>query len=202
MKNFKIWCETNEIRDKVLEKMETDGIVWCGTREKPTKWQEVFEAPMSLFVENAILTQGHNRVFFNHHRYNEILPINYIGITKANLELTDIVKYRDGTLGIVLRNSLSKDGLGIFSRDHDMCVGYLSNFNKDLTYADKEMRHRDIMAIYKTKTSPRQYSALTDFFDKKFNEEWTWERQEPEPKELTMTELEKILGYPVKIVKD
>lgn len=111
---------------------------------------------------------------------------------KASLKPTDIVKYRNGQIGIILHNHFSKDGLGVFSINPKDCgcIGYLSDFCNDLT--NSIMKHRDIMAVYTTKTA--EYSVLKKFFNQGiFEEKWTWERDEPKVKELTVEEATKLL---------
>lgn len=121
-------------------------------------------------------------------------------MTKSDLEIFDVVKLRDGRLFMVLPNNLSPDGLGIFSLEAGGCHEYMTDYTDDLTCSDGT-NSDDIIAVYKSKG--REYSVIRDLFvDKSFERarKWTWERREP--KEMTMEELEKVLGYPVKIVKE
>lgn len=84
-----------------------------------------------------------------------------------------------------------REDLGCCSRK---CDNYwdLSSFNSELIYDDSR-----IIAIYGRATN----SCLFDF--DAYGRELLWERDEkPEPKEMTVAEVCKALGYEVKIVKD
>ena len=50
---FRVWCETNEERDKVLEIVENRGIRWRSL-DKPTAWEGIGDAPLGLIVENFL----------------------------------------------------------------------------------------------------------------------------------------------------
>ena len=121
---------------------------------------------------------------------------------KEDLEVFDVVKLRDGKVLMVLPNKNSNEGLGIFSLDTAGCFAYLESYNEDLEYIyDSRVRNiitrRDIVAVYKSKGM--EYSTIKRMFHenmKDFN--WHWERQET--KEMTIAEIEKELGYKVKII--
>ena len=50
MKNFKIWCETEEEKQKVLLKMEKEGIKWL-SGHLPTQYKPC-DAPIGFIVIN------------------------------------------------------------------------------------------------------------------------------------------------------
>lgn len=54
-KKYRVWCETNEIRDKVLVALENRGVKWA-SGEKPTEmnFNYLWEAPMGLIVDNRL----------------------------------------------------------------------------------------------------------------------------------------------------
>ena len=107
--------------------------------------------------------------------------------TKSDLEVGMFVKLRDGKVFLVLE---SYEELYLTSTS-----GYysnLKNFNEDLT--SKNYRGSDIVSIYLPKKADYlSYHLIGD------NLELIWEREEV--KELTMEDIEKIVGCKVKIVK-
>ena len=121
---------------------------------------------------------------------------------KEDLEVFDIVKLRDGKVLMVLPNDCSKDGFGLFSLDTAGCFAYFDSYNEDLEYiCDSRVRNiitrRDIVAVYKSKG--RGYTAIKQMFCENRKEfRWSWERKET--KEMTLDEIEKELGYKVKII--
>lgn len=125
----------------------------------------------------------------------------------SDLKIGDICKQRDGTLCIVLSNNLSLNGLGLCSRG--VCEGYLSAYNDDLTYSNRDMSRRDIIAIYQA-SEPNMGSAYA-LTQASFEEgdcssyryiEWTWQGNKDIVKEMTVSEIEELVGSKVKIVKE
>ena len=55
--DFKVWCETNEIRDKVLNKFDNDGIRWSNG-SKPLEFARVRNAPMGLHIYRGEILQS------------------------------------------------------------------------------------------------------------------------------------------------
>ena len=103
-------------------------------------------------------------------------------MTKADLKDGMIVELGDHTLMLVIQNKLvDKSSYTI-----------LGNFNDDLTHTAK---YRDDMHIMKVYTTVGK--TLNDMFDRRFLRE-IWCR---EPiKEMTISQLEELLGYKIKIV--
>ena len=106
MRNFKIWCETNETRDLVLAKMDKDGIEWVGGKEKPSEWKYgLFNAPMGLCVTHyGTLFQKRNKDEFNYEKNAEITVSEYLTSDKTNKN-EPIVIYKDGTEIIGLKGT-------------------------------------------------------------------------------------------------
>lgn len=50
---FRVWCETNEERDKVLGIVEKRGICWRSL-DKPTAWRGICDAPIGFIVEKFL----------------------------------------------------------------------------------------------------------------------------------------------------
>jgi len=55
----KIFCNTNEERDKVLQRLEDMGYLWSGNKYKTTKLTSVYDAPMTIYIDNdKMVTQS------------------------------------------------------------------------------------------------------------------------------------------------
>ena len=61
--NFKIWCETNEQRDAVLEELEHMNIKWA-EGQKATEWDLVSDAPIGLAIEERKIVEVVGKDFF------------------------------------------------------------------------------------------------------------------------------------------
>lgn len=104
--------------------------------------------------------------------------------TKADLLKHMVVRTRVGLKYIVVDNVL-------MGRDSYLM---LREFNNDLTH-ESENRNLDIVKVYET----TGWSFESSIADK--NLTLIWERkEEPQPKEMTVKEIEEALGYPVKVV--
>lgn len=103
--------------------------------------------------------------------------------SKSDLTNGMIVETRKGTLLLVLNGNLV---------NNDSWVS-LSHYNEDLTRYDwMKDDYRDIVKVYKTKGE----QTLNNMFK---NKTLIWERVEY--KEMTIDEIEKELGYKIKIIK-
>lgn len=64
--DFRVWCETNEIRDEVLKKFDSDGLRWSnGKNPCDFKNTYVFNAPMGLHISEGKIFQSSNRGYFD-----------------------------------------------------------------------------------------------------------------------------------------
>lgn len=105
--------------------------------------------------------------------------------TKKDLKNGDMVKLRNGTIGIIL---LGIDCL-LTAETGGYCLKYVKNDLTHDTYSD-----RDIVAVYRT-NNPEMVSFRS------FNrDELVYERKEVE--EMTLEEVCKALGKEIKIVKE
>jgi hypothetical protein len=50
---YRVWCETNEIRDKVLVALENRGVKWA-SGDTFENFKDVFDAPMGLIVDDGL----------------------------------------------------------------------------------------------------------------------------------------------------
>ena len=202
MKAFKIWCEINEIRDKVLAKMESEGILW-NSSSKPTEYTYVNNAPTGFYVTiDKRLSQSDSIGYFERRNmYTEITPEEYLGgkkqMKKSDLKTGYIVTTREGEEYMVYLNvdTLFTQNDDIIVKSTGRCWNKLQFYKEDLTYYDSESERYDIVKVEKAN---HPYCLQDMNYDRSFRET-LWEREEP--KEMTVAEIEKLLGYPVKIVK-
>ena len=131
-------------------------------------------------------------------------------VTEIKLELGDLVKLRNGDVCIVLPDDDSSTGLSLFEANSNyFCIAHTSRYNNELInlYHGKE---KDIMSVFKISqyknsvicnTSANTY--LRRFYKGDItsgNIKWDWEREEV--KEMTVADIEKLVGTKVKIVKE
>ena len=131
----------------------------------------------------------------------------------SDLRVGDVVLFRDGCLYVVLSNPSDKTyGLALYN--HIKAVAYLCEYNEDMIYTDcTNKTHLDILAVYKASEPHRWDGSIFTYHIlsreasvSKFNSiEWDWKREnefifEQPKKEMTVAEIEKELGYKIKIV--
>lgn len=125
----------------------------------------------------------------------------------TDLKVGDIVKTRDGNAHIVLSNNTSPNGLSLFSAVSMGCYAYLSSYDENMNH--KLHESHDIIAVYKASEPNKNYAyqltrdimVIVDTISfNAYNIKWDWERNEK--KKLTVSEIEKILGYGVEIVSE
>lgn len=125
----------------------------------------------------------------------------------TDLKVGDIVKTRDGNGHIVLSNNTSPNGLSLFSRSSMGCYAYLSSYDENMNH--KLHKAHDIIAVYKASEPNKNYgySLTSDIMSVEdygnfndYNIKWDWVRNEK--KKMTVSEIEKILGYGVEIVSE
>lgn len=198
MKSFKIWCETNEIRDKVLAKMESEDIIWH-SGQKPTEIK--YNAPIKLIVRDKKLTYAYKKYsdFVDH---EEIIAEEYLNggkkeMKKSDLRTGHIVTTRNGSeyvvyQGVEIRGTI--EGKVLVGKKENKSWEPLDNYKEDLTHCF--ISDFDIVKVEEA------YSVfvLQDIDYMRDNRKTIWKR-EKEPKEMTVAEIENLLGYPVKIVK-
>ena len=136
----------------------------------------------------------------------------YKEFTRDMLDTYHLIKQRNGRFGVIFKRP-----------NNDLMVSYFNNgslsgwdsvndiFDEHLKYyhvhywdpfGDKtptRFPDRDIIAIYEIPGSAFQY--LNDFESLIKLAVLVWEREE-EKKEMTISEIEEKLGYPIKIVKE
>lgn len=115
------------------------------------------------------------------------------------LAATDIVKLRNGKIGIVLGNERSDNHLAIYING-TICVSckeYLSNYELNIHNDDHGL---DIIKVWKSNFE-RQYALIDEFYTKNNTPTYMdpdWE----EPTTMTIKEIEKIIGHPFTVIKE
>ena len=114
------------------------------------------------------------------------------------LAATDVVKLRNGKIGIVLGNKNSNNHLAIYT-DNTICVScedYLSNYESNRHNNDRNL---DIIKVWKS-NFVLQYSLINEFYTNNNAPTYIdpdWE----EPTTMTIKEIEKIIGHPFTIIE-
>lgn len=116
--------------------------------------------------------------------------------TKKNLKTGMLVKLRKGTIGVVLLNCY-----GVTDKIVEVNNSQGSEAPNIVTYSDNFMYGTepcgyDIMEVRVPSLYP-DLSRIEKEFD---NSRVVWKRDEP--KELTVKQIEELLGYPIKVVKE
>lgn len=112
---------------------------------------------------------------------------------------TDIVKLRNGKIGIVLGNNHSDNHLAIYTNNPTCvsCEEYLSNYESNRHNNDRNL---DIIKVWKSNYK-MQYALINAFYTKNnaptyMNPDWE------EPTTMTIKEIEKIIGHPLTIIEE
>lgn len=115
------------------------------------------------------------------------------------LVATDVVKLRNGKIGIVLGNNNSNNHLAIYTNNTIgvSCEDYLSNYESNRHNDDRNL---DIIKVWKSNYK-RQYALINAFYTKNDTPKYMnpdWE----EPTTMTIKEIEKIIGHPFTIIEE
>lgn len=115
------------------------------------------------------------------------------------LAATDIVKLRNGKIGIVLGNKNSNNHLAIYTNNTTCvsCKAYLSNYKSNRHNDDHSL---DIIKVWKSNYKT-QYALINTFYTKNSTPKYMnpdWE----EPTIMTIKEIEKIIGHPFTVIEE
>lgn len=118
-------------------------------------------------------------------------------MNKFNLRTGHVVTLRNGETYMVFRNCMYHNGKDVLVNKHNSWFR-LSDFKDDLTFDDNTAysnytRDWDIM---KVETTLHPYALVEDYGKGKV----IWERQEA--KRMTVSEIEKILGFKIEVVSE
>lgn len=170
-----------KVGDKVRVRTDLKPCVWYGSN-MTTK--DMREAGGKLVTISRVEGTEYKIEGFGSYRWtDEMLQTTPKGL----IEPGSIVECRYGAKYIYL-NGLFLNSGGVTRMDDDG----LDDFSDDLIYLGENVCF-DIMRIYKSESK-----KLDDLFNPEYLTP-VWERKEP--REMTIKEVEKELGYPVKIVK-
>ena len=114
------------------------------------------------------------------------------------LAATDVVKLRNGKIGIVLGNKNSNNHLAIYT-DNTICVScedYLSNYESNRHNNDRGL---DIIKVWKSNYES-QYALINEFYTKN-NAPTYMDPDWEESTTMTIKEIEKIIGHPFTIIE-
>lgn len=183
--NYVMHCKTEEEAKDFCAYLDSVGRKWCNGESylDVNEWGWYRENTIYDFNEGSYCSVDLAKI------YNEIIlewsDFMSKEFTKANLKTGDVVKLRDGDVGIV--------NLGL-----DMCI--LSRSWLDLKHYDVELKDDtdldlDIIAVRRP-TMPHHCQFCA--FDNNFGT-LVYERKEVE--EMTLEEVCKLLGKEIKIIK-
>lgn len=116
------------------------------------------------------------------------------------LAATDIVKLRNGKIGIVLGNEYSDNYLAIYTNINAYgvsCKAYLSSYKSNKHNKDHSL---DIIKVWKSNYKT-QYALINTLYTKNSTPKFInpdWE----EPTTMTIKEIEKIIGHPFTVIEE
>ena len=168
------------VGDKVRVRTDLKPCVWYGSN-MATK--DMREAGGQIVTISQVVGDDYKIEGFNYYWTDEMFYVS----PKDLIEVGSIVECRYGTKYIYL-NGLFLNSNGAARMD----VDGLDDFSDDLIYLGKE-ESLDIMRIYKSESEKLDGLFKAEYLTP------VWGRKTP--KEMTIKEIEKELGYPVKIVK-
>lgn len=116
------------------------------------------------------------------------------------LAATDIVKLRNGKIGIVLGNEHSDNYLAIYTNitAHGVsCEDYLSHYELNIHNNDHGL---DIIKVWKSNFE-RQCALIDEFYTKN-NAPTYMDPDWEEPTTMTVKEIEKIIGHPFTVIEE
>lgn len=115
------------------------------------------------------------------------------------LAATDIVKLRNGKIGIVLGNKNSNNHLAIYTNNTTCvsCEEYLSNYESNRHNNDRNI---DIIKVWKSNFE-RQCALIDEFYTKN-NAPTYMDPDWEEPTTMTVKEIEKIIGHPFTVIEE
>lgn len=118
-------------------------------------------------------------------------------MNKFSLKTGHIVTLRNGKTYMVFRNCMYHDGKDVLVDKNNGWFN-LDNFNEDMTFNERNLlidnpKKWDIMKVAKT---AHPFDLVREYG----NVIVIWERQEA--KKITVSEIEKILGYKVEIIAE
>ena len=135
-KPFKIWIEDEATLNKVLAKMEKEGIKWWWSKERPSTFRA--DVPVALYVDNDnLLSYCGDFPYFKLHLNNEITPEEYLKEDKTMIKVGDIVRVTDWGC------QYSTNSLWFLTHMDDLETEWLINYTYDDTTHYTEHQYND-----------------------------------------------------------
>lgn len=197
-----IACNTDEDVTKVLFKLETEDYRWR-SGHKPLQWlEDSYSAQVMLKAPVAIVIHKDKTLGICGIRHGNISAEGFLSggkkeMKKSNLKTGYIVVLRDGTEMVVALNCSydEYDANDIIINCGQRKWFPLDVYTEDLLFTAGS-KLNDIIKIYKA-SYPLVLGAVSYETNKR---KLLWQREEP--KELTIKQIEEILGYSIKIIKE
>lgn len=183
--NYVMHCKTREEAESFCEYLHSIGKCWCNG----SKYSEVTHyADYGEKTAYAFNSDSYTDVnWYRKEGYTILKLSDFMKFTKEDLKTGDVVKFRNGEIGIVngeLRTIIMKDKFA--------CIHH---FTEDLMYDGMNSNGEDIVAVRRPESV---YHCQFCAFEKEYGI-LVYERKEVE--EMTLAEICKLLGKEIKIVK-
>lgn len=193
-KDIVVNCKTEEEAKEFLEILDGDGIEWVTGNELITKnnWGEYKEHTCYRIDDDKRMTYA----TCNYYREDGKQIITFTELKKKIKEENMEFAKKDLKSGMVVELKNGSKRLIIECDEELICVeisnaDFVSQYNEDLTHSVH--KHLDIQKVFNYPTISLNYVVER-------NKKAIWERKAP--KEMTIKDVEKELGYPIKIVKE
>ena len=185
--NYVMHCKTEEEANDFCKYLDSVGRKWRGDRSylNRTQYHRCGEHTAYDFNKGEFAED----FWYRNRGFTVLEWSDFMGqeFTKSDLKTGDVVKFKDGTIGIVNYE------LGTVIRKNDWYD--LDYMREDLT--DKKESTFDIVAV-------RRPQSKDDCHFNAFTDNWgtlVYERKEPKSEEMTLAEVCKLLGKEIKIIK-
>lgn len=196
--NLVVHCATEEQAKEFVKICYENSIEWLGNDNYHDTFWEDNECyrfnGRDLAVGNKELYRSMNYpiITFDEfmEEYNKMKQF-----TLDDLRTGMLVVLRNGVKGVVIKDMVSSYTTeSLIVNGKDQVWETLHTYNKDLTTIDRDDQYLDIMEVWQL---PHPY-CMQDLEYKREDRKLLWKREEV--KELTVEEISKLLGYPVKVV--
>lgn len=180
-------CKTEEEAKDFLFYLDSIGKKWCGGQSYLVRTHWKFYKSDTVYYFNS--GEYADVDFATQYKYKILEWSDFMNgkFTKADLRTGDVVKFRNGEIGIVngeLRTIIMRDKFAV-----------IHHFTEDLMYDGMNSKGEDIVAVRRPESV---YHCQFCAFEKEYGT-LVYERKEVE--EMTLAEVCKLLGKEIKIVK-
>ena len=193
-KYIAVHCKTEEEAEEFLEMLKYDGIKWLDGNELTDYNNWIWHKEYTCYIinDNKRMLYGSCKYFRDYGKQvitftelkKKIKEEEKMEFTKKNLKSEMVVELRNGSKRLIIECDEGLIYVEISNAD------FASQYNKYLTHSVH--KHLDIQKVF-------DYPTISINYMIEKNKKPIWERKSP--KEMTIKEIEKELGYPVKIVE-